>query len=147
MNNEKLINALNVYLANQQVNYFKTLSMHWFIKGKSFFVLHKKLEDMYLQDEEIVDSVAERILALGGYPNANMKGALELATISERENAPINDEEVVHELIENLKWWIEESKKIVKLAEEADDGATQDQFNEYIANYQKDLWMLSSYLG
>lgn len=147
MNNEKLINALNVYLANQQVNYFKTLSMHWFIKGKSFFVLHKKLEDMYLQDEEIVDSVAERILALGGYPNANMKGALELATISERENAPINDEEVAHELVENLKWWIEESKKIVKLAEEADDGATQDQFNEYIANYQKDLWMLSSYLG
>ena len=38
-----LLEKMNVYLANQQVNYFKTLSMHWYIKGKSFFVLHKKL--------------------------------------------------------------------------------------------------------
>ena len=139
-----LLEKMNVYLANQQVNYFKTLSMHWYIKGKSFFVLHKKLEDMYLQSEEIVDGVAERIIALGGNPNANMEGALKLATIKERENAPIKDDDVIRELIESITWWIGQAQEIVDLAEQAGDGATQDQFNEYIADYQKQLWMISS---
>lgn len=144
---EKLLEKMNVYLANQQVNYFKTLSMHWYIKGKSFYVLHKKLEDMYLESEEMVDGVAERIMSLGGKPNANMKGALELATISERPNEAIKDEDVAHELVSSIKWWIKQAQEIVELAEEAHDGATQDQFNGYIAEYQKQLWMISSYLG
>ena len=50
-----LLEKMNVYLANQQVNYFKTLSMHWYIKGKSFFVLHKKqmlaITSKYLRKE------------------------------------------------------------------------------------------------
>ncbi len=147
MAQKDLLSALNVYLANQQVNYFKTLSMHWYIKGKGFFVLHKKLEDMYLENEEICDSIAERILALGGNPNANMKGALELATIPERVNEPISDDEVVREIASSLTWWIDESQKIVDLAEKEGDGATQDMFNEYIAKFQKDLWMIRSYLA
>jgi len=46
-----------------------------------------------------------------------------------------------------VEYWIRDTKEIVKLAEDADDGATADQFNGYLAEYQKLLWMLKSYMS
>jgi starvation-inducible DNA-binding protein len=46
-----------------------------------------------------------------------------------------------------VEYWIRDSKEIIKLAEDDDDGATIDQFNGYLAEYQKLLWMLKSYIS
>lgn len=143
---KNLHDKLNEYLANQQIMYIKLHNLHWYVKGRSFFTLHAKLEELYDQTAEIMDNVAERLLALGGAPVASLKKALALASVKELEGAPISSDDTVKALISDVEYWIRDTKEIVQLAEE-DDGATADQFNGYLAEYQKLLWMLKAYIA
>ena len=92
---KKLYEKMNLYLANQEVAYIKLHNLHWYVKGRSFFTLHAKLEELYDRTAEIIDAVAERLLAVGQAPVANMKEALALATIKELADKPISSEETV----------------------------------------------------
>ena len=140
---KKLYEKMNLYLANQEVAYIKLHNLHWYVKGRSFFTLHAKLEELYDQTAEIIDAVAERLLAVGQAPVANMKEALALATIKELADKPISSEETVQGLIADVEYWIRDTKEIVELADAAGDGVTADQFNDYLGEYQKLLWMIN----
>lgn len=59
---EKLTTDLNLLLANFQVYYQNLRGLHWNIKGKNFFELHVKFEELYTDAQEKVDMIAERIL-------------------------------------------------------------------------------------
>jgi len=144
---KNLFDKLNEYLANQQIMYIKLHNLHWYVKGSSFFTLHAKLEELYDQTAQIIDDVAERLLALGGSPVASLKKALALSSVKELEDAPISSDDTIHSLISDVEYWIHDTKEIVKLAEDNDDGATADQFNGYLAEYQKLLWMLKAYIS
>lgn len=144
---KNLFEKLNEYLANQQVMYIKLHNLHWYVKGRSFFTLHAKLEELYDQTAQVMDDVAERLLALGGSPVASLKEALALSSVKELEDVPISSDETIKSLISDVEYWIRDTKEIVKLAEDDDDGATADQFNGYLAEYQKLLWMLKSYIS
>lgn len=144
---KNLFEKLNVYLANQQVMYIKLHNLHWYVKGRSFFTLHGKLEELYDQTAQVMDEVAERLLALGGSPVASLKKALALTSVKELEDVPISSDETINSLISDVEYWIRDTKEIVKLAEDNDDGATADQFNGYLAEYQKLMWMLKSYIS
>lgn len=144
---KNLFEKLNEYLANQQVMYMKLHNLHWYVKGRSFFTLHAKLEELYDQTAQIMDDVAERLLALGGSPVASLKKALALSSVKELEDVPISSDETIKSLISDVEYWIRDTKEIVKLAEDDDDGATADQFNGYLGEYQKLLWMLKSYIS
>jgi starvation-inducible DNA-binding protein len=144
---KNLFDKLNEYLANQQVMYMKLHNLHWYVKGRSFFTLHAKLEELYDQTAQIMDGVAERLLALGGSPVASLKKALALSSVKELEDVPISSDETIKSLISDVEYWIRDTKEIIKLAEDDDDGATADQFNGYLAEYQKLLWMLKSYIS
>jgi starvation-inducible DNA-binding protein len=137
---------MNLYLANQEVSYIKLHNLHWYVKGRSFFTLHAKLEELYNQTADIIDEVAERLLALEQSPVANMKNALSIAAIKELDDAAISSEDTIRGLIADVEYWIRDTKEIVALADETGDGATADQFNGYLSEYQKLMWMLRSYL-
>ena len=143
----KLYEKMNLYLANQEVSYIKLHNLHWYVKGRSFFTLHAKLEELYNQTADIIDEVAERLLALGQSPVANMKNALSIAAIKELDDAAISSEDTIRGLISDVEYWIRDTKEIVALADETGDGATADQFNGYLSEYQKLMWMLRSYLA
>ena len=64
----ELVKELNVLLANFQVYYQNVRGLHWNIKGKSFFELHVKFEELYTDSQLKVDLIAERILTLQGTP-------------------------------------------------------------------------------
>lgn len=142
-----LLNKLNEYLANQQVMYIKLHNLHWYVKGRSFFTLHAKLEELYNQTAQVMDDVAERLLALGGSPVASLKEALTISSVKELEDVPISSDDTIKSLISDVEYWIRDTREIVKLSEENDDGATADQFNGYLAEYQKLLWMLKAYIS
>ena len=100
---------------------------------------------MYDASNDIIDDVAERILALGGNPVSSMKGALAIATIKELEDGPKTTEQTTAALISDTDYWIKDTKEIVALADRAGDGVTADMFNDYLKNYEKLAWMLKAY--
>ena len=144
---KELEKKLNLYLANQLVDYVKKHNLHWNLKGTQFFTLHAKLEELYDEANDILDEVAERILALGGNPVSNMKEALSMATIKELENGPKSTEQTIKALISDTDYWIKDSKEIAELADKEGDSVTNDMFNGYTKAYQKLAWMLKAYVS
>ena len=144
---KELEKKLNLYLANQLVDYVKKHNLHWNLKGSHFFTLHAKLEELYEEAGDILDEVAERILALGGNPVSNMKEALSMATIKELENGPKSTDQTIKALISDTDYWIKDSKEIAELADKEGDSVTNDMFNGYTKAYQKLAWMLKAYVS
>ncbi|NQY07700.1 MAG: DNA starvation/stationary phase protection protein, partial [Flavobacteriaceae bacterium] len=65
---EKIVEELNALLGSFQTYYQNLRGIHWNIKGKQFFELHMKFEELYTDANIKVDEIAERILTLGGVP-------------------------------------------------------------------------------
>lgn len=144
---EKLQVKMNEFLADQQVMYIKLHNLHWNVKGNGFFTLHSKLEELYDQTAEVVDEVAERLLAIGARPIGSMQKALELTKISELPDDAVSSEDTVNILKSDIEYLAEQSKSLVELAEETGDNSTADMFNEYLSGYQKLLWMLKAFMS
>src|SRR5690606_9275675 len=85
---------LNKQVANWSVLYMKLHSFHWFVKGKDFYTLHEKFEELYNEAAQIIDEVAERILAIKGKPQATLKEHLAAASIQESQGNESADQMV-----------------------------------------------------
>ena len=60
-----IINKLNQLLSDYHIYYQNLRGFHWNIKGRDFFELHVKFEELYTDTAVKIDEVAERILTLG----------------------------------------------------------------------------------
>ena len=67
-NVSKVVSGLSLLLANLQVHYTNLRNLHWNVKGKGFFVLHEKYEELYNDVAGKIDEVAERMLQLDATP-------------------------------------------------------------------------------
>ena len=65
---EELVIELNGLLSNFQMYYQNLRGLHWNIRGKRFFDLHLKFEELYNDSQIKIDLIAERVLTLGGTP-------------------------------------------------------------------------------
>ena len=62
---ERIAESLNLLLANYSVYYQKLRNYHWNVQGSDFFDLHEQFEMLYTEALNSIDSIAERIRALG----------------------------------------------------------------------------------
>lgn len=136
--------TLNQFLANLSILAKKVQNFHWNIQGKGFFTIHEQLDKMYEDLNEIVDEVAERILALNGRPFSTMKSYLENSKIAEGKNEAITIEEALKTLTVDFEYIVNEAKVVKKQADEVEDFGTSAMMDEYIIKYEKLLWMLHS---
>lgn len=140
-----LTEKMNVYLANQQISFIKLHNLHWYVQGSAFFTLHAKFEELYDHTADVIDDVAERLLALGQSPIANLKQALSVATIKELESVSISSDAAIKQLTTDVEYWVKDTKEIISLAEEQNDVVTADLFTGYLNHYEKLAWMLKAY--
>ena len=114
--------------------------------GKGFFTIHAKLEDFYDKINEQIDEVAERILAIGGRPYGTLKDYLTLTTIKEAENKEIFVHDVLVSVKDEFQGMLKLAKEIKTAADDESDYGTSAMMDEYITEYEKNLWMLNAYL-
>ncbi len=136
---------LNQQLANWNVLYVKLHNYHWYVKGPNFFTLHEKFELYYDEAKVMVDELGERILTIGAKPIATLREYLETATIKEG-NHTFSAEEMVADLMKDYEKIVQESRDVISVAEESNDDETADLFLSKIAEIEKMLWMLKSFL-
>ncbi|MCK5705382.1 MAG: DNA starvation/stationary phase protection protein, partial [Cyclobacteriaceae bacterium] len=118
---------------------------HWNIKGKEFFELHLKFEELYDDAVIKVDEIAERILTLEGEPLHTFSDYLKVSEIKE-EKGVTNGREGVEVIVKNFSVLIQREREILNLAGEADDEGTDSLMSDYITQTEKTLWMLNAYL-
>lgn len=139
-----IANHLNDVLCNYQLFYMNLRGYHWNIKGKKFFELHLKFEELYNDALEKVDEIAERVLTLGNTPNHTFKKYLEISEIKASENI-MDGDKAVDNILESLSILLKKERATLKIAAEADDEGTVSLMSDYITQQEKLVWMLSAY--
>ncbi|AXF55063.1 Dps family protein [Salicibibacter kimchii] len=137
---------LNRELSNMQVLYVKLHNYHWFVKGTHFFSLHEKFEELYNNTKTYIDDYAEQMLAIQVKPLATMKEYLANATIEEASGTE-EEEEMVETLAADLQAVSNQLLEMVDGLEEQNALSLADAVQDIARDYQKEGWMLRSYLG
>lgn len=137
---------LNNLLANFQTYYQSLRGLHWNIKGKNFFELHLKFEELYTDAQDKVDMIAERILTLQGVPLHTFSDYTRLASVPVAADIS-NDEEAVKLIVTSLSTLLQIERTILSLSEEADDEGTNAMMSDFISEQEKTIWMLQAWLG
>lgn len=141
-----VIQAVNKQVANWTVLYTKLHNYHWYVKGRHFFTLHVKFEELYNEAATIIDEFAERILALEGKPVATLKECLELSSIQEAKGNE-KEEDMVSQLHDDFSKIVDELQEGIEAAEQGEDAATADMLTEVKKSLRKHMWMFKAYLG
>ncbi len=136
---------LNELLANFQVYYQNLRGLHWNIKGKSFFELHVKFEELYTDAQDKVDLVAERILTLEGVPLHTFEDYQSLASIPTGKNIS-QDVEAVQLVVKSLDKLIEIERNILGKSGDANDEGTNSLMSDFISEQEKTVWMMKAWL-
>ena len=147
LNEAKALNivaGLQQLLADFQVHYTNLRGFHWEIKGRGFFVLHEKFESMYDDAAAKIDEIAERILTLGGTPENKFSEYLKVARVAEVSGVS-RSSEAVENVLATYKHFIAEERKLIDLANEANDAVTADLLTGYLKEQEKMVWMLVAF--
>ncbi|MBO4984235.1 MAG: DNA starvation/stationary phase protection protein [Bacteroides sp.] len=136
-----VVAGLNQLLADFQVYYTNLRGFHWEIKGHGFFVLHSKFEELYDDAAAKVDELAERILMLGGTPENRFSEYLKKAHIQEISGVACGSD-AVDNILETYRHLIREERKLIDVANEANDVVTADLLTGYLKEQEKLVWML-----
>ena len=142
----QLSEHLNTLLANFQTYYQNLRGIHWNIKGKRFFDLHVKFEELYNDATMKVDLVAERILTLGGVPQHTFQDYIENAKVPVGKNIT-KDEEAIRLIVDSLTELLLIERKILAMAGEADDEGTNSMMSDFITEQEKTVWMMKAWLA
>lgn len=143
---KSLTKNLNELLANFQVYYQNLRGLHWNIKGKSFFELHVKFEELYTDSQEKIDMIAERILTLEGSPLHTFQDYIDLAKVPVGKNIS-NDTESVELIVTSLTKLIEIERGILQESDDADDEGTNSMMSDFVSEQEKTVWMLKAWLA
>ncbi|MEN2750450.1 DNA starvation/stationary phase protection protein Dps [Psychrobacter sp. FBL11] len=141
---EKMVDLLNSNLANLIDLSMDSKQCHWNLQGTGFIGVHQLLDDTYERLTEAYDTVAERIVILGGKANGISKRVVEDSVL---ETYPTDITEVdqhVRELTNRYKKIAEELRKAIDTAGEAGDEDTADLFTEVSRIIDKDAWFIGA---
>jgi len=143
---ENLGEELNILLANFQTYYQSLRGLHWNIKGKNFFELHLKFEELYTDAQEKVDMIAERILTLQGVPMHTFMEYTNKASVPVAHHIS-NDEKAVQLIVDSLSELLKIERNILDLSDEANDEGTNAMMSDFISEQEKTVWMMNAWLG
>lgn len=143
---QKLANDLNHLLANLQLYYQNLRGIHWNIKGKAFFDLHAKFEELYTDANLKVDEVAERILTLGVTPLHTFDDYIKAAKVPVGKNIS-KDENAVRLIVDSLKELLKIERAILKDSNSINDEGTNSMMSDFITQQEKTVWMMKAWLG
>jgi len=138
--------GLNELLASFQTYYQNLRGIHWNIKGKQFFELHVKFEELYTDATIKVDDIAERILTLGGMPLHTFEDYSQSSKVVVGKNIT-NDEKAVKLIVNSLTSLLLLERKLLEFSGEVNDEGTNSLMSDFIAEQEKTIWMMQSWLG
>jgi starvation-inducible DNA-binding protein len=138
---------LNSDLANTYLLQIKTKKYHWDVTGPQFQSVHQLLEEQYQALSENIDSIAERIRALGFFPLGTAREFVEVGSLPEHPG----DIPVATEMISRLQSDHEQiirtlREHIDRSSEEFHDEGTADFLTGLMEEHEQIAWMLRSFI-
>ncbi|TDE07530.1 Dps family protein [Flavobacterium sandaracinum] len=142
---EVIVNELNILLSNFQVYYQNLRGIHWNIRGKRFFDLHVKFEELYTDSQIKIDLVAERVLTVGGTPLHTFEDYIKNNQLVVGKNIS-NDEKAVHLIVASLSHLLKIEREILNKSAAINDEGTNAMMSDFISEQEKTIWMMQAWL-
>lgn len=134
-------------LADEYVLYTKTRNAHWNVTGIDFYDKHKFFESQFEALDELIDSIAERIRALGHHPPGSLTTFLELTQLTDSKLPKKDSLSFISELLADHETIITTVRpKIDPIEEKWNDLGTADFLTGLMQDHEKMAWFLRSHL-
>jgi starvation-inducible DNA-binding protein len=140
---KSIVEGLSHLLADTYVLYLKTHNFHWNVSGPMFRTLHLMFEEQYNELALAVDSIAERIRALGFPAPGTYSTYARLSSIKEEEGVP-SAEDMIRSLVQGQEAVVRTARSIFPLLEKVSDEPTADLLTQRMQVHEKTAWMLRS---
>jgi starvation-inducible DNA-binding protein len=144
---ESSINNLNQILADTMTLRDMYKKHHWQVAGATFYQLHLLFDKHHGEQDELVDTIAERIQLLGGVSIAMAADVAETTIIPRpprgREEPPVQ----LSRLLEAHEFILKEARTMAREASEVGDDGTNDLLvSDVIRSNELQVWFLSEHL-
>jgi starvation-inducible DNA-binding protein len=136
---------LNILLANFQMYYQNLRGLHWNIRGRRFFDLHLKFEELYNDSQLKIDLIAERILTLDATPLHTFEDYIKYNKLEIGKNIQ-NDVKGIELILDSLVKLLQIERVILKKAGEIEDEGTTSIMSDFIVEQEKTIWMMKAWL-
>lgn len=142
---KKIADGLSALLADSYTLYLMTHNFHWNVTGPQFNSLHNMFMTQYTEQWNALDTIAERIRALGLPAPGTYKQFVKLASIKEVEGVPKAGEMIRH-LVAAHEATARTARKLFPIVDAANDQPSADVLTQRIDVHEKTAWMLRSLL-
>ena len=145
---KKIADGLSRFLADSYTLYLKTHNFHWNVTGSMFNALHNMFEAQYTEQWNALDDIAERIRALGFNAPGSYSEFIKLSSIPEEPGLTDTADwrEMVRQLVVGNEAVCRTARKVLDIADDADDAPTEDLLTQRLQTHEKYAWMLRSLL-
>jgi len=136
---------LSKLLADSWTLYLMTHNFHWNVTGPLFNTLHEMFMAQYSETWNALDSIAERIRALGHPAPGTYRDYVKLASIEEPVGVPAATD-MLHLLVQGNEAVAKTARAAFAVVEAANDQPTADLLTQRMDIHEKNAWMLRSLL-
>jgi starvation-inducible DNA-binding protein len=141
-----LIAMLNQSLANTLDLKTQAKQAHWNVKGLNFYQLHELFDQVATQLDEYVDTIAERITALGGVALGTVRLTAQASAITEFPTDITDGKAYVTALADRLAMYGKSVRADIDKAAQLGDAGTSDLYTGISREVDKLLWFLEAHL-
>jgi starvation-inducible DNA-binding protein len=145
---QQSVAALNQLLADTMTIRDLYKKHHWQVSGATFYSLHLLLDKHYEEQSTLVDTIAERIMTLGGISIAMAHDVAELTRVQRppkgREDVPTQ----ISRLLEAHKLILGYAREAADAASEMGDEGTNDLLiSDVVRTGEMQVWFLAEHLA
>jgi starvation-inducible DNA-binding protein len=123
-----------------------TKQAHWNIRGRNFIGIHEMLDKLRDDMDEYNDTMAERVVQLGGIALGRSQDLAKKSTIKPYPSEISAIPDHLHALIERYGQFANDVRKNIDDTDEAGDKDTADLFTEVSRGVDKWLWFLEAHI-
>ncbi|MGH9430889.1 MAG: DNA starvation/stationary phase protection protein Dps [Terriglobia bacterium] len=145
-NRQAIIALLNARLADAVDLFTQVKWAHWNVKGIHFIALHELFDSVAEHIEEQTDTIAERVVTLGGVANGTAREAASHSGLKEADLSASDGPSQLKWLVHNVAHHANAVREAVTASEDLDDQITADLFTTITRELDKDLWFLEAHL-
>ena len=143
---EQMVQLLNQQLADTFDLYSQVKQAHWNVKGPQFYPLHLLFDDLAGKLAEYVDTIAERVTAIGGTARGTVRMAAGASRLPELPNGTLNGMSWVEALAVRYATATMTTRAAIETAATSGAADTADLLTEVSRGLDKARWFLEAHL-